>query len=325
MPSILTRPSGGSAGGGSLSIGVSSATPDYNGSLTITATATGITPTSYTFQISDAESGTATITQVSNALVWTVNKVGTVTISVIATDGSSEVGATEVVTVTDPINYATMLADYNAKVGITLVDGRVSDIADQSGNGYDIGTWTTNQRPFYESSTGKVIANSSYNCRMQTNAHNPLNGKSDITIFFKAAKHAPPSANQRLIGFGANGYQTIAIAISGDATRDVVIGENNYAAYIGFQADIINGNVVTFIKNGANPYVAYVDGSLAPIVTSGGTPAATLATSNGIHLFTQDGSFPLSGSFDRIIIYDTASLTSTQITAINERIKQLHP
>lgn len=49
MPSILTRPSGGGAGGGSVSVVVSDASPSIGDTITITGTASGYTPDSYLF------------------------------------------------------------------------------------------------------------------------------------------------------------------------------------------------------------------------------------------------------------------------------------
>lgn len=320
MPSILTRPSGVSAGG-SLSIAVSSATPDYNGSLTITATAIGITPTSYTFQISDAESGIATVSQVSNVLVWTVNKVGTVTISVIATDGSSEVGATEEVTVTDPLNYATKLFDYDMRNNITLVNGLVDVVGDSSGNGHDVTATSSTNRAFYDAyskrydtgSGGKTLTNTT---------NNPLFGVADVTIFAKFQKQTIPVSNQRLITFGANA-STFGIAPSDAAGVTFTVGTNGFSQYTSHNVNVLGGAPIAIVKNGTSPYDVYEDGVLSPVVSSSGTTPATLPAGTGIYLGTQSGGLPLIGSIQRIVAFDGA-LTATQVAAINERIKTLH-
>jgi len=321
MPSILTRPSGGSAGG-SLSIAVSSATPDYNGSLTITATPSGITPTSYTFQISDAESGIATVSQVSNVLAWTVNKVGTVTIGVTATDGSSGVGSSTSITVVDPLNYATKLFDYDMRNNITLVDGLVDVVGDSSGNGHDVTAISSVNRAFYDAygkryDTGGSVKN------LRNTASNPLSGAADFTMFIKAQKQASGSVNNRIISFGNIGT-AFGIAPLDSAGATIYVGTNDFAQYATYDVDVIGGEPFAVVKNGANPYDVYADGVFTPVVAAGGSTPATLPTGNGIYLGTQNGNFPLIGCIQRIAAFDSV-LTATQIAAINERIKTLHP
>ena len=321
MPSILTRPSGGGGAGGSLSIAVSSATPDYNGSLTITATATGITPTSYTFQISDAESGTATVTQVSNVLAWTVNKVGTVTIGVTATDGSSEVGATEVVTVTDPLNYAAKLVDYDMRSNVTLVSELVDVIGDSSGNGHDVTAYTAANRMYYDSYTNTVATTS--NGDLRGTSSNPLAGVADFSMFVKCHKHVPVSTNTRVICFGTSA-SGLGVGLLSFGSGNLTIGTNNFAQYQSTNVNTINGEPFSIVKNGTNPYDIYADGVITTPTGSSGTPPATIATGNGIYLGSQNGSFKLTGAIQRIVIFDEA-LNATQVAAINARIKQLHP
>jgi len=95
-----------------LSLATSSATPAYGGSFTITATATGLTPTSYTFSYpSDSIGGYARTTQVGNALAITARGYSTQTIMVTATDGVTTVGATIQVTVQDTAAVAAYLAN----------------------------------------------------------------------------------------------------------------------------------------------------------------------------------------------------------------------
>ena len=96
----------------SLSLATSSATPAYGGSFTITATATGFTPTLYTFGYpSDSIGGYARTTQVGNALAITARGYGAQTIIVTATDGVTTVGATIQVTVQDTAAVAAYLAN----------------------------------------------------------------------------------------------------------------------------------------------------------------------------------------------------------------------
>ena len=74
-------------GGASIAISYSNNTPTYGDTITITATPTGITPTSYTFIIAGNIDETITV-QAGNTLSWVVNTLNP-TIYVQATDGSS--------------------------------------------------------------------------------------------------------------------------------------------------------------------------------------------------------------------------------------------
>ena len=95
---MFTCSAGG--GGGSLSVGLSDATPDYLDSITITATPTGITPTSYTFFLPNIDGTYTEVTQAGNTYAWTVGVDGLETVTVTATDGVDEVTGTVNVTAT---------------------------------------------------------------------------------------------------------------------------------------------------------------------------------------------------------------------------------
>jgi hypothetical protein len=99
----------------SISLATSTATPAYGGSFTITATATGLTPTSYTFSYpSDSIGGYSRTTQAGNALAITARGYSTQTIMVTATDGVTTVGATIQVTVAQ----MTQVTDFLTNTGI---------------------------------------------------------------------------------------------------------------------------------------------------------------------------------------------------------------
>ena len=78
---------GGGGGGASIAISYSNNTPTYGDTITITATPTGIIPTSYTFIIAGNIDETITV-QAGNTLSWVVNTLNP-TIYVQATYGSS--------------------------------------------------------------------------------------------------------------------------------------------------------------------------------------------------------------------------------------------
>ena len=74
--------------GASVEVTVSSLTPVAGSTLTITATPTGITPTSYTFFAYDGTTVTLIVQQAGNVYNWNVSKFGNYDIYVLATDGT---------------------------------------------------------------------------------------------------------------------------------------------------------------------------------------------------------------------------------------------
>jgi hypothetical protein len=112
----------------SLSLATSSATPSYGGSFTVTATATGLTPTSYTFSYpSDSIGGYSRTTQAGSALAITARGYSSQTIMVTATDGVTTVGATIQVTVAQ----MTQVTDFLTNTGIVdaTITGAVRSLA----------------------------------------------------------------------------------------------------------------------------------------------------------------------------------------------------
>lgn len=83
---------GGGGGGGvapDIAVALSDTTPNFGDAVTITATPTGIAPTSYTFGLPNKYGDLVNVTQASNVYVWTANNIGTDDIVVTATDGAS--------------------------------------------------------------------------------------------------------------------------------------------------------------------------------------------------------------------------------------------
>ena len=121
MPSILTRPSGGGAGGGaSVAVVLDDDTPKLGQSVTITATATGITPTSYTFYLPQQDGSFETVTQAGNTYAWAVSKYGNFTVTVTATDGSSEGSGSATGTTTGDADADAFIAAHNTATGGTM-------------------------------------------------------------------------------------------------------------------------------------------------------------------------------------------------------------
>jgi len=138
----------------------------------------------------------------------------------------------------------------------------------------------------------------------------------------KFQKQASNATNQRLITFGSSGTSFL-IGLTSALGGDFVVGSNNFSQYTSADVDVQGGTPVAIVKSGTSAYSIYADGVLAtPAATSGSAPAA-LAVANGIYWGTQNGSFPLTGAVQRIIIFDGA-LTATQIAAVNARIKTIN-
>ena len=109
-----SSPRGG--GGGvvpSLSVGLSTSTPNFGDSVTITATPTNITPTSYTFGLPNKNGELVTVTQALNVYVWTANNIGAGSVVVTATDGSSTVVNSASVTTTVDVPFASPKAVFS--------------------------------------------------------------------------------------------------------------------------------------------------------------------------------------------------------------------
>jgi hypothetical protein len=87
-------------GGGSVALAISNTTPSVADVITLTATATGFTPTSYTFTIDYGNNFALIVTQASNTYNWTVpTPIGTYSVFVLATDGTSNVYQSEAITI----------------------------------------------------------------------------------------------------------------------------------------------------------------------------------------------------------------------------------
>jgi len=94
------------SGGATLSVSINDSTPTYLQDVTVTATPTGMSPTSYTFYLPNIDGTFNEVTQISNVYVWTCGLDGLGTITVTATDGSIESTSTADVTATWTIGKA---------------------------------------------------------------------------------------------------------------------------------------------------------------------------------------------------------------------------
>jgi hypothetical protein len=115
----------------SLSIGLSTSTPNYASSLTITVTPSGLTPTSYTFFITNTVGEYFMVTQASNVYAYTVLITGSLKVSVVATDGTNDVGADASFTC-DNLSTVTKAAEFiyahNTATGLTMASVQRSAI-----------------------------------------------------------------------------------------------------------------------------------------------------------------------------------------------------
>jgi hypothetical protein len=307
----------------SLAVSVASGTPTYNGTVLITATASNITPTSYTFILPDEERGFDIVTQVGNTYLWTVTGVGTDTIRVTATDGASTVGGTASVTVTDPLDYLTRINHWRGDTGVTLVSGLVDSLADQGTSGDTLTAQLSTHRTFYNSQLGYLSAENTLYLNKSTG--NPYNGKTQLTGFFITQKTASVASNLRFAEFGAGAMLTIGV--SSVVGGDLMIGYNNFSQYVSATTGVGNGRVIIFTYDGtlgSNRTVLYSGGvALAPASTVGNGGPASIGSGAGVRLFNSFAGSSYNGSMHTLGMMD-GLLTPTQIAALSARLTQIH-
>jgi len=103
-----------------VSVALSDDTPKLGQSVTITATATGITPTSYTFYLPQEDGSFETVTQAGNTYAWAVSKYDAFTVTVTATDGSSEGSGSATGTTTGDVDADAFITAHNTATGGTI-------------------------------------------------------------------------------------------------------------------------------------------------------------------------------------------------------------
>jgi hypothetical protein len=148
-----SSPRGGGGGGGSLSVGLSDASPNYGDTITITATASGITPTSYTFFLPNKNGKYQEVTQAGNTYSWFVNNIGTDDVIVTCAAGLNSIeGNTSITTILDlPLTLGKAVFGYYKMVSAyagqwinirRLSDNTSTDIPFLNGRG-DLGAIAT--------------------------------------------------------------------------------------------------------------------------------------------------------------------------------------
>jgi len=122
--------SAGSAGGTapSVAVGVSDSTPNFGDAVTITATPSNITPTSYTFQLPNRNGDLVNVTQASNIYVWTVTNIGTDTVIVTATNGVSSVYTSISITTTVEAPLTSAKAVFDTFKTVTAYAGQCFNV-----------------------------------------------------------------------------------------------------------------------------------------------------------------------------------------------------
>jgi len=131
-----------------LSVTFSDDTPDLGGSVTITATATGVTPTSYTFYLPTISGVVETVTQASNTYVWTAEGNGVVEVLVHASDGvGGDAHGCSTITVDFPFiadDYATMSCAYSFFKAASAYSGDCLQVQRASDGAYLEVGWVNN-------------------------------------------------------------------------------------------------------------------------------------------------------------------------------------
>lgn len=103
-----------------VSVAISTSTPAFDQVVTVTATATGITATSYTFYLPSYNGKMLPVTQASNVYLWTVKEVGNWTVRVSATDGSGTGYGTVSGSTVGDIHASAFIARHNTVSGGTM-------------------------------------------------------------------------------------------------------------------------------------------------------------------------------------------------------------
>lgn len=128
---------GGGGGSGSLSVSSSSTTPSFGQEITITATASGFTPDSYTFSVPDNLGAHTITTQGGNTFDYTCAKEGSHVIYVKAEDSVSGKTACDQVSIT----VGTLETKYSIDAAygktVTLVSDKVDVWSDITGNSHN--------------------------------------------------------------------------------------------------------------------------------------------------------------------------------------------
>ena len=110
-PFIFGAGVGSGSGGGSISsVAVSDSTPNFGDTITITATPTGLTPTSYLFFAFDGTSITFIAEQAGAVANWSVSEAGTFDVYAVATDGTINAWGLTSVVVADPLLICDLIA-----------------------------------------------------------------------------------------------------------------------------------------------------------------------------------------------------------------------
>ena len=156
MPSILTRPVGGGGGGiQSVSLSLSDTTPDFGDTITLTATASDFAigdDLTYHFIVRDNVGNWQKVEQTNdNTYDWSIPYAGTYMVHVIVEDESGG-SASDCVEIT----VGTLQDKYSFDAAYlfqdsTLVSGRIDEVADDTGNGYDGSAPSATDRPVYYS------------------------------------------------------------------------------------------------------------------------------------------------------------------------------
>jgi hypothetical protein len=285
----MAGPSGG------VTVAVSNANPDVGDTITITATPTGFTPTSYQFILFNG-SITLLAQQAGNTLNWTVNSPqGSYDVYVLATDGTvNAYGSTPITTTGDPDAYA-----FLAATGITdpTIEGAIVYlVTDLKSNGL----WSLLNAIY--PMVGGTAATHKYNLK------NPLDTDAAFRLaFFGGWTHSSTGAQ----GNGANAYantfitpsvhllqNNVSIGVySGTASpSNVAIGSNNatpmylrlWPSNSGFTFPDLNDGSLSSVSNTNSS--GFIFGSrvsaTAEIISIRGVLSNRTESTNGINAFS---------------------------------------
>ena len=147
-----SSPRGGGVAIPTVSLAASTASTTFGASMTFTATpSVGFTPTSHRFEII-AGNTSQVIIQVGNILNWTVNRLGSVTVTVVAVDATSSAVGSASTTVSEILANTDLLINNESLFNgaATLPDATaITSVSDQSGTSNDCNQATVARQPRY--------------------------------------------------------------------------------------------------------------------------------------------------------------------------------
>jgi alpha-tubulin suppressor-like RCC1 family protein len=266
--------------------------------------------------------GTATDQPYSYA--WYNTPVGSYALTAVATDnlGVSATSSIVNVTVTIPTNNLKIWLKADAGV-MTNASGLVTNWADQSGQGIDVGQTSTNRQPFFVANglNGKpAIRFSNTATNFLTSTNNPL-GTNEARSVFVVAKAGTNSAGGTIMTFGRSPsyFASQWFNLSGTfyVYTDGLTSGNNASLTANAQSSITNSFIGVISSSGTgsgiHPIVS-LNGTNQAVSQTGFVSAVTSVT-NGVSLGHREdvANQNWKGDIAEILVYNTSPTTAERL------------